>query len=142
MRALAPGRRLVAALVLGAGFAASAAVAAEGAPPAGENSAGEARERAALVAARCDIDARFASEERACAARFAVTACVDAARMRRREDLSALGARQAALDDAQRERKAAQRRARIATKVERAGEADTAASAAPLLPLAASAARR
>ena len=73
-------------------------------------------ERARLVQQRLLLSETFAVEERACAQRFAVTACVDEVKLRRREALAPLRERELQIDAAEREQKAALRRAAIAAK--------------------------
>ncbi len=73
-------------------------------------------ERARLVQQRRLLGETFAVEERACAQRFAVTACVDELKLRRREALAPLRERELQIDAAEREQKAALRRAAIAAK--------------------------
>lgn len=73
-------------------------------------------ERTRLVQQRLLLSETFAAEERACAQRFAVTACVDEAKLRRREALAPLRERELQIDAAEREQKAALRRAAIAAK--------------------------
>jgi colicin import membrane protein len=66
-------------------------------------------ERDRIVAERQAAVARFAEQERACAERFIVTSCVDAARKEQRATLTRLRRAEQALDDVER-REAAQRR--------------------------------
>jgi colicin import membrane protein len=75
-----------------------------------------AGERATLQAERDQLNARFAAEERACATRFAVNACQDDVRARRREALAPLRERELQLDQAERVQRAAARRAAIEAK--------------------------
>ena len=77
-------------------------------------SADDLRER--IAAERRIIDARSTAEQRACRERFAVTACLDQARARRRADLAPLRERELALDDAERQARAEERRAAVAAK--------------------------
>ena len=74
-------------------------------------------ERTRLVAERRVLSERFATEESACAKRFAVTACVDDTRARRRAALAPLRERELRLDEAERQQRGADRRAAIASKV-------------------------
>ena len=87
-------------------------------------------ERARLVQQRRQLSEAFSAEERTCTQRFAVTACVDALRLRRREALAPLRERELQLDEAERVQRAAERRAAIAAKRAAAASAPPAASAA------------
>ncbi|MDO9095058.1 MAG: hypothetical protein Q8R98_10325 [Rubrivivax sp.] len=75
-----------------------------------------ADERAQIAAERAALDQRFAQEERDCANRFVVNACIDDVRRQRRESLQPLRERELSLDEAERMRRAAERRAVIAAK--------------------------
>jgi hypothetical protein len=79
------------------------------------------------------LSAAFAAEEAACAERFAVSACVDNAKLRRRDALAPWRARQLALDDAERRERAAARLQAIEAKQREAAARPPAppASAAP-----------
>jgi len=85
---------------------------------AGEATAGAAAdaERARIAAERQVLVERFAREERECHQRFAVAACLDDVRSRRRAALAPLRARELQLDDAERQQRAAERRAAIEAK--------------------------
>jgi hypothetical protein len=76
--------------------------------------ADEARQR--LVAERAALLQRFAAEERACADRFAVTACLDEVRSRQRAALEPLREQELRIDEAERQRRADERRAAVAQK--------------------------
>jgi colicin import membrane protein len=65
--------------------------------------------RARIAAERKQAQARLASEEAACYRIFAVNDCLKAARARSRERLSDLRRQEVALNDAERERRAAER---------------------------------
>ncbi|HSQ73259.1 MAG TPA: hypothetical protein VLM87_12640, partial [Rubrivivax sp.] len=73
-------------------------------------------ERASLSAERQALIERFAQEELACQQRFFVNACVEDVSRRRREALAPLRARELELDDAERQQRAAGRRAVIEAK--------------------------
>jgi colicin import membrane protein len=90
-------------------------------------------ERAAIAAERAAVQQRFVAEERDCQGRFAVNACVEDARQRRREALAQLRERELKLDQAERQRRAAERREAVAAKqaAARARPPTAAASAAP-----------
>jgi len=75
-----------------------------------------ADERAQIAAERSALNQRFAQEERDCANRFVVNACIDDVRRQRREALHPLRERELSLDEAERVRRAAERRAVIAAK--------------------------
>jgi colicin import membrane protein len=101
-----------------------------------------AGEQSALASERAAAEAKFAARDQACRQRFVVSACVADARRDRRIALDALRIRQRALDDAERQERASERRADLAAKsledgrreAARAGEADPASSAASALP--------
>jgi hypothetical protein len=73
-------------------------------------------ERARLAAQREAIAARFAAEERECRERFAVTRCLDDARVGRREALAPLRQRELEIGDAERRARAEARKASLADK--------------------------
>ncbi len=81
-----------------------------------------ARQRAQLKAERDRIEARFAAEQANCRQQFAVTACTDEVRLRRRAALAAPRARGLALDDQQRAERTRERREAVAQKQRRAAE--------------------
>ena len=68
----------------------------------------EQAERARIERSRALEEARFAQEEPACYARFAVNDCLIAERARRREALADLRRQENVLNDAERRRKGAQ----------------------------------
>jgi hypothetical protein len=70
-------------------------------------------ERVRIAVEREALTARFAQEELECAQRFAVNDCLEDVRRRRRDALEPLRAREFELDDAERLRRAAERRAAI-----------------------------
>ena len=73
-------------------------------------------ERTRIAAERQVLLERFAQEERECQHRFAVTDCLDDVHSRRRAALAPLRARELQLDDAERQQRAADRRAAIEAK--------------------------
>ncbi len=73
-------------------------------------------ERNRITAERKATAAKFDAEERACADRFAVTACVDDVRARRRVALAPLRERELKLDEADRQQRAQERRSAIARR--------------------------
>lgn len=73
-------------------------------------------ERDRITEQRKAMAERFAAEEKACVSRFAVTACVDDVRSRRREALAPLRARELTLDEADRQQRARVRREAIAAR--------------------------
>ncbi len=96
---------------------------------AGEADADAARIRAERVAAQSQFD----SQQRECATRFAVNACMDAARKQRRDALAALKRRQIALDEAERQRRAAQRQADLRARLEAQSSRRREGEAAPVV---------
>ena len=68
---------------------------------------------AALARERVRLEAAFDVEETACRDRFAVNDCLDSVRLRRREALAPLRARELALTEAERRERAAQHRRAI-----------------------------
>ena len=106
----APVRWLIAVLCIAA---CSVALAVE---PAGAEAARVAAERAEIQAERNRLEAQFDAEKADCAGRFAVTACLDDVRERRRAALEGPRMRALALDDAERLRRAAARRDALARK--------------------------
>ncbi len=72
--------------------------------------------RAQIAVERRVIEERYTAEQRACRERFAVTACLDGSRARRRAELAPLRERELRLDDAQRQARAQERRAAVAAK--------------------------
>ena len=66
-------------------------------------------ERDRIARERAAVEARFVEREAACQARFAVTDCVNQARGERREALAPLRRQTIALDDEQRQQRAARR---------------------------------
>lgn len=83
--------------------------------------------RQQLAAQRQEIDARFQREQAECRQRFAVNACLDQARAHQRKSLSDHRAREHALDERQREKRASGRQQAI----ERRQQAVLERSAAP-----------
>ena len=75
---------------------------------------GDGRER--IGAERQVVELRFAAEQRDCRERFAVTACLDDSRARRRAALAPLRERELRLDDAERRARGDERRAAVAAK--------------------------
>jgi len=70
-------------------------------------------ERERLAARIGAMEARFDAEEARCSDRFAVNACIDAVRQRRRAALAELRERELRLDDAERRARALQRQREI-----------------------------
>lgn len=93
--------------------------------------AAEAEQRRQLGEQRRAIEARHAASQPECARRFAVSGCMEHARDERRRALIEIDAQEAALDDAERQRRAAERQERISAKIERraAEQRERAASA-------------
>jgi colicin import membrane protein len=90
-----------------------------------------AGERASIAAERKALNERYAAEERDCQARFAVTACVEHVRARRRAALAPLRERELQLDDAERQQQAADRRAALAARQQARAERPPPTPAAP-----------
>jgi hypothetical protein len=84
------------------------------------------QERRRIAAERQEAERRFEAARRECETRFAVSSCVEQARSERRRTLELLAGRQAALDDAQRRQRAAERMQSIR---EKARQADARAAA-------------
>lgn len=82
----------------------------------GQACADEAEARQRLAAERQALEQRFDAEERVCADRFAVNACVDDVRARRRAALAPLREQLLQVDEAERRRRADERRAAVARK--------------------------
>jgi len=101
---------------------------------AGASAAGADAERTQLAARRAGVERAYEAERAACATRFAVTACTDAARLRRRDALAALQARESRLEAEERRQRAAERQRQIDAKLDaaRAGAASQPASTAPV----------
>ncbi|MBA2675030.1 hypothetical protein, partial [Ramlibacter sp.] len=68
-----------------------------------------AGERARISGERKQVEERFASEEKACRAKFAVTDCLNDAKARRRDAVGELRRQELTLNEADRKRKAAER---------------------------------
>lgn len=92
-------------------------------------------ERASIVLERQRLNDRFALEERACANRFAVTACIDDVRARRRAELAPLRERELRLDQADRAQRAQARRSAVAQKQAAAASRPAAPPSPPQLRL-------
>ncbi|WP_353093285.1 hypothetical protein [Methylibium sp.] len=109
----------------------------------GEAAASDTALRERLSTERRQVERDYAAQERECTQRFLVTACVDAAKAQRRDALKRLSTREAALDDAERTRRAAARQQHIDAKLERQMRDREERASAPLIPFdAASAAIR
>ena len=89
----------------------------------------DAQRRERLGSERAAAQARHDAAVRECEKAFAVTGCMDRAKSERRATLDRLAREEAALDDAQRRRRAEDRRQRIAQKQQAA--ASRAAASAP-----------
>ena len=77
----------------------------------------EVHERERIASERALVHAEFTARQRECQTRFAVTACVDAARSQQREALGRLHREELLLDDARRRQRAAERTAEIRGRV-------------------------
>jgi hypothetical protein len=87
-------------------------------------------ERRRIAEQQDQARARFVQEERECQQRFVVTACVDEARRRQREQLASLNRQSAVLDDYERRQRAADRSLAIRERIS-AEEARQRQQAAP-----------
>jgi hypothetical protein len=85
-------------------------------------------QRSRLVRERSAAEEQFAAEKRDCESRFAVTACLDRAKARRRSTLDDLSHQKTVLDDIQRKQRAAARQREVEHHLR---EADDRAAAAP-----------
>ncbi|KNZ32099.1 MAG: hypothetical protein AD742_13325 [Methylibium sp. NZG] len=129
-----PKRYASRVLMLASLWCVSVAVPAQGGP---------AAERQRLANESAAVEARFKAQEVACQQRFAVTDCVNLAKQERRDALAPLRRQSAALDDAQRKQRAAERREAIGQKLEGAQTREReivlrgapAAASAPAAPL-------
>ena len=81
-----------------------------------QDEASLAAERARLGNERARVDAEFKAEEKACYGKFAVNDCLAAAKSKRRQALGDLRRQEIALNDAERKRKAIERRQSIEDK--------------------------
>ncbi len=86
---------------------------------------GAGAERGHIALERQRIEREHAALEQACLERFAVTACIDGVRAQRRAALAPLRERELSLDEADRQQRAGQRRAAIASKQAAAAAAVT-----------------
>lgn len=76
----------------------------------------DAVQRARIAQERAKADQRLLEQEQACATRFAVSACVEAARKTHRETLAPLRQQEFLLDDQRRQQRAAERRLELERK--------------------------
>lgn len=93
-----------------------------------------AAERVLLLDARAEVEARFEGRVRNCEQRIFVNDCLNRARKERREALLPIDDRVATLDEADRTRRADERRAAIAAKRAAQAAEPAASGAAPELP--------
>jgi colicin import membrane protein len=91
------------------------------------------QERRRIAAERQEAERRFEAARRECETRFAVSSCVEQARSERRRTLELLADRQAALDDAQRRQRAAERMQSIREKARQADERAAAPAASAVV---------
>lgn len=87
--------------------------------------------RARIAAERQRLQALLDAERAACRQRFAVSACIDAAEQRFRDGMAGTRQREQALDDVDRQHRAAERRAAVAEKQRLAAAAVAASASAP-----------
>ena len=104
-----------------------------GAAVAAEPGADDSAQRQRLATERAQAEAQFTLARQACAAEFAVTACLDTAQAQRRQVLQRIASEQARLDDAQR---IARRDERLATVAQRRAALQASAPAAHAEPAA------
>ena len=98
-----------------------------GAAVAAEPGADDSAQRQRLATERAQAEAQFTLARQACAAEFAVTACLDTAQAQRRQVLQRIASEQARLDDA---RRIARRDERLATVAQRRAALQASAPAA------------
>ena len=91
------------------------------------------QERQRIAAERQHAEQRFEAARKECETRFAVSSCIEQARSERRRTLEQLSARQAALDDAQRRQRAADRMRSISEKARLADERAAAPAASAVV---------
>ena len=108
-------------------FAALVAVAANAQDGVGGNPTRLDAERLRIAGERRSVEAEFAARRKACYQRFAVNDCLREARAQRRGQIAELRRQEVALNDAQRERKAAEQRRKIEQKERERARPDTAA---------------
>jgi hypothetical protein len=87
-------------------------------------------QRSRLVRERSAAEQQFAADKQDCESRFAVTACLDRAKAKRRSTLDDLSRQKTVLDDIQRKQRAAARQREVEHHLR---EADDRAAAAPRL---------
>lgn len=90
---------------------------AQASAPNGSPAADEARAAERIRVERAAAQADYERKVQACAGKFAVTSCVDAARAERHATLARLDREQLAIDEARRQRRAAERRGAIEDKL-------------------------
>ena len=82
-----------------------------------DQEAKEMRERDRIKAERAVVEDRFRVEEHACRQKFAVNDCVDRARRHRSADLAELRKQELVVNEAERKRRAAERRRELDERV-------------------------
>jgi hypothetical protein len=97
-------------------------------------SAQDGTQRSVLAQQRKEVQKAFEAESLQCRQRFAVTSCIEQARLRRRDAMAEISRQEAAIDLAQRAEVAEQRRARVAAKA--AAAKASAPGTAPMKPIA------
>lgn len=80
------------------------------------SAAASAGERQRIASERAAAEARYAARERECKTRFVVTACIDEAKIERRDVLDKLRARQLGADETRRRERAAARQSELSEK--------------------------
>ncbi|WP_428424224.1 hypothetical protein [Methylibium sp.] len=102
----------------------------------GQGASSEKLLRERLAAERGQIESAYVVREHECAQRFLVTACLETARTQRREALVRLNASEAALDDAERTRRAVARQQSIDAKQAQQARDLRERASAPVMPFA------
>jgi hypothetical protein len=88
-------------------------------------------ERARIARERTQVEQRYGREVQACNEQFVVTACVEDAKARRRDDLERLAREEGVLDDAARRERGAERLKRLDEKQRDAAEHPALLASAP-----------
>ncbi len=93
--------------------------------------ADDASLRQQIAAERAAIDTRFERDQAECGQRFALNACLDDARLRRRQAMATLQARQLEIDTRQRVQRAAERQRELERKSQQLNARQAATATAP-----------
>jgi hypothetical protein len=95
----------------------------------------ERAEREDIARQRAQVEEQFRRQQAECGNRFFVTSCMDAAQRERRNALHPLSQREAALDDAQRKRKANERMEELDRKQRESAQRQAERASSPVLPM-------